>query len=110
MFRSCVLAILVLTLANSSVSAQGKSDQAQRKNKVGMAKIVIGAALAVQGVIVVVSPAFGATGKTVGAGILGGGGYLVWSGMKDRDAARSMPSWGFVVNPKAVGIAYRRSW
>jgi hypothetical protein len=109
MFRKCVLAILVLILTASPAFAQGKSEEAKHKDRVGITKLVIGIAAAVQGVIVVVAP-LGGTGKTIGAGLLGSGGYLIWSGMKDRDAARSMPSVGFVVNPKMVGVTYRRVW
>ena len=109
MFRSCFVAIFVLVLTSSPVFAQGKSEEARRKDKIGVAKIVIGVAAAVQGAIVLAAP-LGGTGKTIGAGLFGGGGYLIWAGVKDRDAARSMPSVGFVVNPKVVGIAYRRSW
>ncbi|MCA1585549.1 MAG: hypothetical protein LC791_12550 [Acidobacteria bacterium] len=44
-----------------------------------------------------------------GVALLGGGGYLIFSGFRDIQDAKASPSWGVMVG-KRNGIVYQKSW
>lgn len=124
--RKIVLVVVcLLLLAPSRAFAQ--DPQAEARKRVGTYKVVGGAALVVIGLLKVVNSSTSGhipdgtgqenietfrstTGTVLGLGVAGGGGYLIWSGMKDRAASRPKPTISIGVSKEKVVFRFDKRW
>ena len=126
--RKIVAAALVCLFLATPAFAQQSSADAERKQKrfTGKMKIIGGSALVAVGLLKVMNSSTvgeipdgsgrmqeerftSGLGVAMGLGAAGAGGWLIWSGMKDRAAARS-PQVGIVVGKRKAAVAFSKSW
>ena len=79
---------------------------AQHQKKRGLHKLIGGAAGIATGIAVMGSS------KPAGIGLLGAGGYFVWSGYKDKKEGERRLQWGLLVqmDRETKAVAYHMSW
>jgi hypothetical protein len=112
---SAFVVCFVLLFASSGFS-QSRSQEAERKHRVGLYKLIAGCGLAGVGASLAMAGAFspGASEEKqflpIGLAMAGGGGFLIWNGIGDMDRSKRMPALGFTVNKKGAAVAFRKSW
>jgi hypothetical protein len=129
--RTIAIALICMFTVSSSALASSGDDQtapsrAEQQKRTGLYKIVAGLAVASVGLMFVANSHESASVKTTvgtfkasatnkggmiaGLGLIGGGGFLVYLGAKDRKAARNpSPSLGFSVG-RTNGVFLRQQW
>lgn len=118
--------VCVLLLAPTAAFAQSSSPDVQRK-RIGTYKILGGAALVAIGLLKVANSSTSGhipdgsgrenietfrstTGTVLGLAVAGGGGYLIWNGMKDRAASKPRPSISIGVSKQKVFLRLDKRW
>lgn len=78
----------------------------REKSRKGLYKLAGGAASIITGFATIGSS------KPIGIGLFGAGGYLAWTGYKDRKEARRGMEWSVIVqiDRDSKGVAYYMSW
>ncbi len=123
LIKSTAIALLVVLAVGTTAFAQTKPNAEELRHR-GTMKMLIGAGIATLGAVTLamshesatINTGFGKVsasatnmgGVIVGAAALGGGGYLVYLGSKDRKAASS-PSIGFSVG-KRTSVYFSKQW